>query len=299
MITSTSNPRIKNIVKLLAGSRERKEQGLFVVEGEKLFMEAPSERIDSVFVSEGCLARLKKRADKEAASSKVIIQSAKLTESEQTIVCSETHDSCGIGAEDCLKKLEDCGYETVSDAVFSRMSDTSTPQGIMCTVKSTDYFFEELLEGSFGELKRLLLLEGVQDPGNLGTMLRTAEAAGYDAVIADSNTADRHNPKVIRSTMGAIYRMKVSYCGDIRDAVKSCREKGFCVYAAHLKGKVFYDETVYAERTAVIIGNESRGISGEVSQLADVLVKIPMEGRAESLNAAVAAAILMYRSRKK
>ncbi|MBQ7261596.1 MAG: RNA methyltransferase [Lachnospiraceae bacterium] len=269
MITSTSNPRIKNIVKLLAGSRERKEQGLFVVEGEKLFMEAPLERIDSVFVSESCLARLEKRSDKGRKAF----------------------------SEDCLKKLEDIGYETVSDAVFARMSDTSTPQGIMCTIKSTDHPLEKLLEGSFGELKRVLLLEGVQDPGNLGTMLRTAEAAGYDAVIADADTADRHNPKVIRSTMGAIYRMKVSYCKDIKDAVKRCREKGFCVYAAHLKGKVFYDETVYAERTAIIIGNESKGLSAEVSQLADMLVRIPMEGRAESLNAAVAAAILMYQSR--
>ena len=270
MITSTSNPRIKNIVRLLSGSRERKEQGLFVVEGEKMFMEAPFDRIDSVFVSEGCLARLeKKRIDKELSAY----------------------------AGDCLEKLEDHGYETVSDAVFSKMSDTSTPQGIMCTVKCTNHPFGRLLEGSFGELKRLLLLEGVQDPGNLGTMLRTAEAAGYDAVIADSSTADRHNPKVIRSTMGAIYRMKVSYCGDIKDAVKGCREAGFKIYAAHLKGKVFYDETDYAERTAVLIGNESRGLSAETSELADMLVKIPMEGKAESLNAAVAAGILMYQSR--
>ncbi len=269
MITSTSNPRIKNIVKLLAGSRERKEQGLFVVEGEKLFMEAPSERIDSVFVSEGFFARLERRSDKDRPAS----------------------------GEDCLKKLEDCGYETVSDAVFSRMSDTSTPQGIMCTIKSADHSFEKLLEGGFGELKRLLLLEGVQDPGNLGTMLRTAEAAGYDAIIADRNTADWHNPKVIRSTMGAIYRMKVSYCEDIKEAVKRCREKGFSVYAAHLKGRVFYDETDYAERTAILIGNESRGLSEEASELADMPVKIPMEGKAESLNAAVAAAILMYQSR--
>ena len=167
----------------------------------------------------------------------------------------------------------------------------------MCTIKSTDYPFEKFSGEDLGGLKRLLLLEGVQDPGNLGTMLRTAEAAGYDAVIADGGTADWHNPKVIRSTMGAVYRMKVSYCRDIKDAIEECRRTGFCVYAAHLKGKVLYDETDYAESTAILIGNESRGLSEEVSELADMLVKIPMEGKAESLNAAVAAAILMYQSR--
>ena len=257
MITSNTNAKIKNVVKLLSASKARKEQGLFVVEGEKLFMEAPLERIESVFVSQGFFNK----------------------------VCGQT---------DCLDKLDQCGYETVTDAVYHKMSDTTTPQGILCTIKGTQYSYEDLICDTGPQ--RILLLEGIQDPGNMGTMLRTAEAAGYDAIIADHNTVDFYNPKAIRSTMGAIFRAKVAYCPDIQEAIKLAKENGVTVYAAHLRGEAYYHEVRYADKTAIIIGNESKGLREETSQLADILVKIPMKGQAESLNAAVAAAILMYES---
>lgn len=181
-------------------------------------------------------------------------------------------------------------YETVSARVFREMSDTQTPQGILAVVRQCHSELSELLGA---ENPHLLLLEDIQDPGNLGTMLRAGEGAGITGVILSKGCVDIYNPKVIRSTMGSVYRVPFVYTDDFRGAIheikKSCK-----VYAAHLKGEYFYDEGDYTTATAMIIGNEAKGICEETAALADTLIKIPMEGQVESLNAAVAASILMY-----
>ena len=125
-------------------------------------------------------------------------------------------------------------------------------------------------------------------------MLRTAEAAGYDLILADEKTADLYNPKVIRSTMGSIYRVPVVYSSDLKADVLKLKNAGIMVYAAHLKGTKSYNEVSCGSRVAVMIGNEGRGLSDELAAMADEYVKIPMKGQVESLNAAVAAALLMY-----
>ena len=140
----------------------------------------------------------------------------------------------------------------------------------------------------------MLLLDGIQDPGNLGTMMRTAEAAGVDGVIMSRDTVDIYNPKTIRSTMGSIYRVPFLYTDDLLADMEKLHEKGIVTYAAHLKGKGYYDEVSYKGPTAFLIGNEGNGLSDEISEKAKQYIKIPMEGQLESLNAAVAAAILMY-----
>ena len=147
-----------------------------------------------------------------------------------------------------------------------------------------------------GDRARLLVLERLQDPGNLGTILRTAEAAGMNGVILSADSVDAFNPKVVRSTMGAILRVPFLYAENWTETLDALKATGVTLYAAHLQGSVPYTEPHYGERCAILIGNEANGLTDETTARADVRVRIPMEGQAESLNAAVAAAILMYRA---
>ena len=181
--------------------------------------------------------------------------------------------------------------EVISHKVFMTMSDTVSPQGIMATVKMPSYELAQLLDAPDSSV---LILEDINDPGNLGTMMRTAEGAGMSGVILSKKTVDLFNPKVVRATMGALYRVPFYYTEDLCSVLKTMREMGFSLFAAHLKGQCPYDQESFDGKTGILIGNEANGLSDEVSDLADKKVKIPMEGQLESLNAAVSAAILMY-----
>ena len=139
-----------------------------------------------------------------------------------------------------------------------------------------------------------IILEDIQDPGNLGTIFRTAEAAGADGVIMSSRTADIYNPKTIRSTMGSVYRMPFLYVENISSVIAKLREKGVSVYAAYLGGTEAYDGYNYQKSTAFLIGNEANGLQEQTAACADVLIHIPMQGKVESLNAAVASSILLF-----
>ena len=145
-----------------------------------------------------------------------------------------------------------------------------------------------------GEKPFLLLVEDLQDPGNLGTMIRAGEGAGITGLVMTANTVDIYNPKTIRSTMGSVFRVPFCYVGDMKTALVLAGKKGITTYAAHLKGEAPYDKEDYSGGAAIIIGNEGKGISFETAKAADKLVKIPMKGEVESLNAAVAATVLMY-----
>lgn len=191
------------------------------------------------------------------------------------------------------KLLEGRKWEVLSDPVFSRVSDTQTPQGILCLIKMPDHDPEQLLlNADPGGI--WLVLENVQDPGNLGTMFRTGEGAGIAGVIMDKNTADIYNPKTIRSTMGSIFRVPFAIADSPADMIRLLKERRIRVYGAHLAGSVCYDEPDYTEGTAFLIGNEGNGLTEETAALADQNIRIPIEGRLESLNAAMAAGILMY-----
>ena len=187
--------------------------------------------------------------------------------------------------------LQDFPYEILSDSVFSHVSDTKTPQGILCVVKRKKYDLNELLKV---ENPHFMVLDNLQDPGNMGTIVRTAEGAGVDAVFMSKDCVDIYNPKTIRSTMGSIYRMPFIYIEDIPELLDIFRKNGVKSYAAHLDGKNFYDKENYQTGTAILIGNEGNGLRDEVTQKADILVRIPMQGQVESLNAAIAASVLMF-----
>ena len=158
-------------------------------------------------------------------------------------------------------------------------------------MKMKENRLEDMLEDTDGVW---LVLENVQDPGNLGTMFRTGEGAGISGVIMDKCTVDIYNPKTIRSTMGSIFRVPFYITEDLHGTLGQLQKKGIRVYAAHLEGSVCYDEPDYTGGTAFLIGNEGNGLRDEVSECADCLIRIPMCGKAESLNAAVAAAVLMF-----
>ena len=193
--------------------------------------------------------------------------------------------------EELMEHVRELPYEIVADGVFRQMSDTLTPQGILTVLKTPSYTLEDIFRK---EHPFVMVLEDLQDPGNAGTIFRTGEGAGVDGILLTKTCVDVTNPKVIRSTMGSVYRMPFLYVEDVVSLKESFCEKNIRTYAANLKGKNFYDGEDYRGGTAFLIGNEGNGLSEEAASAADCLIKIPMCGRVESLNAAMAAGILMY-----
>lgn len=250
MITSLNNVQVKNIIQLNQKTKARREQGLFVAEGRKMFKEAPDSWVSRVYVAET------------------------LSE-EQTL----------------MERVQRFPYEVVADSVFRQMSDTQTPQGILTVLKKPAYTAVDIFRT---ENPLVMVLEDLQDPGNAGTIFRTGEGAGVSGIFLTKTCVDVTNPKVIRSTMGSIYRMPFLYVEDVVSLEKKLQEKGIRSFAAHLEGKNSYDEESYTGGTAFFIGNEGKGLTEKAASAADCLIRIPMCGKVESLNAAMAAGILMY-----
>ena len=251
MITSMQNQQVKQVIRLLdKGSKARRETGLFVAEGRKMFWEAPDSLVERIFVSES--------VQKEDAP--------------------------------LMRRASSFPYEVVADGVFKAMSDTKTPQGVLTVLRYPVYTPEQLKNPS----GLYVVLENLQDPGNLGTILRMGEAAGISGVFLTRGCADVTSPKVIRSTMGSIYRVPFVWVEDVKEAAAFLRSFGITLYAAHLQGELFYDEEDYLAGTAFFIGNEGNGLTEEATRQADRLIKIPMEGKAESLNAAIATSLLCF-----
>ena len=187
-------------------------------------------------------------------------------------------------------------WEMLSDSVFASVSDTKTPQGVLCLVKMRENRLEDMLQQKNG---LWLILENVQDPGNLGTMFRTGEGAGIAGVIMDRSTVDIYNPKQYRSTMGSSFPgVRFFTSEDLHETIRQLQNAQVSVYAAHLEGSVCYDTPDYTKGTAFLIGNEGNGLTKETAALADSYIRIPMGGQLESLNAAMAAGILMYEANR-
>ena len=254
MITSADNKRIKNVIALLEKNKARKEQDAFVIEGIKLFLEAPVESILEVYVAESY------KGPRE--------------------------------------KLDRMPFEVVKDEVFGKMTDTLTPQGILCVIKKAHYKLGDLLNLKGKTAPVYLVLETLQDPGNLGTIMRTAEGAGVTGVIMSNDTVDIYNPKTVRSTMGSIFRVPFIYTDKLEESIDELKRAGVECFAAHLKGTKSCYAYNYNKPTAFFIGNEGNGLSERIAGLADTYIRIPMEGQLESLNAGISAAILMYEAKR-
>lgn len=190
--------------------------------------------------------------------------------------------------------LKGVSYETVGNSRFLQLSDTRTPQGILTIVRQKMWKQEDIIRR---KNPLILLAENLQDPGNAGTILRTAEASGVDGVFFTEGSVDIYNPKTIRSTMGSIYRLP-HICLSSEEALDKLLEEfmllGIRTYAAYLAAPASYLLGDYREGTAFLIGNESRGLTEDLANRSDRLISLPMKGKVESLNAAMAAGILMY-----
>lgn len=197
--------------------------------------------------------------------------------------------------EENRAQIKDGAFEIVADHVFAAACDTKTPQGILCVVRQQEYDLQSMLQT---EKPFLMMLEDIQDPGNLGTIFRTAEAAGVTGIIMSSSTVDLYNPKTIRSTMGSLYRMPFCSTADFAETIRELQEKQVKIFAAYLTGSVDYIAADYTGGCAFLIGNEGNGLKEETAQLADACVKISMEGQVESLNAAIAATVLMFEAKR-
>ena len=178
-----------------------------------------------------------------------------------------------------------------SDDVFRTIADTQHTQGILavCQKKEIELSHFKLKEKGF-----YILVEKIQDPGNLGTIIRTADACNVDAIFLSKGCVDLYNTKVLRSTMGSLFHIPIFCNVNLEKYIDNMKQKNITVFAAHLKAKQYYYTTDLKKGCAFLIGNEGKGISDTVAKKCDKLIKIPMLGQAESLNASVATAVLLY-----
>ncbi|MGN0426073.1 MAG: TrmH family RNA methyltransferase [Acetatifactor sp.] len=258
MITSSANKKIKQVVQWQTKAKDRRKDGVFLVEGFKMFEEAPQALIREVYLTPEAFEKLQARTE-------------------------------------LSEKLSASSFEIVAEDLFAKMADTQTPQGVLVVLRQSEYKLEDMLKAPN---PLLVVLENLQDPGNLGTILRTGEGAGITGVILSRQTVDIYNPKTIRATMGSIYRVPFVYVDSLEDTLRILHQHGIHTYAAHLAGKEYYDNCSFREGTAFLIGNEGNGLTRETADLAEQYLKIPMEGKVESLNAAIATALLMYEAHR-
>lgn len=268
MIESITNSQVKRILKLKKNAKYRREEGVFVVEGWKMTAEALERGIvETLYISERFLEDWKDNLNK---------------------AWRETEDT----PKEKMREIEDATrVEFITSRLFLELSGTVTPQGVLAVVKMPVYDRKSIL--AF-ENSAVVCLEDIQDPGNLGTIMRTAEGAGMSGLVLSKGCVDLFNPKVVRATMGSIFRVPYYICDDIVSEAERLRAAGFTTYAADLEGTCDYTEESYEGRMAILIGNEANGLSANAAEQADRKVKIPMEGRLESLNAAVSSALFMY-----
>lgn len=186
----------------------------------------------------------------------------------------------------CEIDIKDYEVEEVDKKTYMTITDTVTPQGVLAVICKPEK----------KEINRsvVFVLDKVQDPGNVGTIIRTLDCAGIQDIILSGDSAEPYNPKVVRSTMGAIFRVNINVENDLLSKLKEMKEYGYKIIASSLEGAVDFRYVDYSQNCVIVIGNESNGVSKEIQELADVKVKIPMFGRTESLNAGVAASILAY-----
>ncbi|MFI3210015.1 MAG: RNA methyltransferase [Peptostreptococcaceae bacterium] len=191
-----------------------------------------------------------------------------------------------------LEKLKVAVYKT-TNKLFEEFCDTKNTQGVIGVVKFNPKNENELSKDD----RFVLVLDRIQDPGNMGTIIRTADACGIDSIVLIKGCVDIYNPKVIRSTMGSIFDMNIVSL-DEEDAIKMIKKNDFKIVSSYLDTENFYNDIEYDYKSALVIGNEANGISQNIIDNSDTLVKIPIYGKAESLNAGISAAILMYEIKK-
>lgn len=253
VISSKENEIIKNIKKL----KEKKYRDLnneYIIEGIKIIQEAIQEN-----------AKIK-----------------------QIIICDDCEKNSNISQEMMYEIAKyECIY--VTNKIFTSLTDVKNPQGIMAIIEK-NYSKEE--ETDYNQ-DIIVALDDIQDPGNLGTILRTVDSIGINQILVSKGTADSYNPKVVRSTMGAIFRVKIIECEDLEKTLKEIKKRKFEILVTSLQTENSIYDIKYNKKV-IVIGNEANGVEEKIQNMADVKVKIPMLGKTESLNASVATGIILY-----
>lgn len=254
MIMSSSNKLIKEI-KSLHNKKDRWNKKCFFIEGTRSIEQCMKSKIDIKY-----------------------------------IVYSE--ELLGSDGFKLIEQIENYGYELyeISKSIFKEISDTDNPQGILAVVE----FMENTIESALKEENFFILLDRVQDPGNMGTIIRTADAFGANGVIVTNGCVDVYNPKTVRSTMGSIFQIPIIHMRNIDDAIETLKNKNINIISTSLNTDKYSYDIDFIKDSALVIGNEANGVSEQIIENSDELVKIPMSGSAESLNAGVASAVLMY-----
>lgn len=253
VISSKENEIIKNIKKL----KEKKYRDLnneYIIEGIKIIQEAIQEN-----------AKIK-----------------------QIIICDDCEKNSNISQEMMYEIAKyECIY--VTNKIFTSLTDVKNPQGIMAIIEK-NYSKEEEIDYN---QDIIVALDDIQDPGNLGTILRTVDSIGINQILVSKGTADSYNPKVVRSTMGAIFRVKIIECEDLEKTLKEIKKHKFEILVTSLQTENSIYDIKYNKKV-IVIGNEANGVEEKIQNMADVKVKIPMLGKTESLNASVATGIILY-----
>lgn len=256
MLENPRSPRVRAVAKLTKRSA-RHDTGLFLLEGPQAAREALAYRPDT------------------------------LVEIFATPSALERHPELRASAEQA-------GLDIVhaSESVLEAMADTVTPQGIVAVARQSPTSVRDIFEAS---PRLVAICEEVRDPGNLGTIIRAADAAGADAIVLTGRTVDPYNPKVVRSTTGSLFHLPIALGVELETAIERAHEAGMRVVAADVKGEEFLEHrATLAEPTAWLFGNEARGLADEALAQADLALRLPIYGAAESLNLATAASVCLY-----
>lgn len=261
MLDNPRSGRVKGLARLRQKDA-RSETGLFLLEGPQAVREAVqfrSELVEDLFITDEASY---KHAD--------IVDAA---------------EAAGIA------------WESATIPVIEALADTRTPQGVVAVCRQFPVSLRTLFSADTPP-RLVVIVEEVRDPGNLGTIVRAADAAGADAVVLTGRSVDLYNPKVVRATTGSLFHMPIAVDAELAGAVSRCREVGLWVAAADITGRdvTTISRDDLARPTAWVFGNEARGLSESALELVDDVVRLPIYGSAESLNVAMAATVLLYRS---
>ena len=252
-IISSKDNEQNKYIKKLKDKKFRDEKNEYLIEGIKLVKEAIEENVTIKMV----------------------------------VICEDC-DNNGTIEQGLLYEIAKYNCIYVTKKLFNTITDVVNPQGILAVVEKGD----NIEKIDYSE-EIILALDGIQDPGNLGTILRTADSANLKQIILSADCADPYNPKVVRSTMGAIFRMNIIVTSNLEKTLQMIKKHKFEIVATSLATKESVYDVKYNKKV-IIIGNEAKGVSKEIQDLADIKVKIPMLGKTESLNASVAAGIMIY-----